>query len=229
MTGPTSVICPVGLADRNSASSSTSSKRCHQGRRRRATGSATRALPRSDRLPRACEASLARLGVDRLDLSLLHQRYGVLLAGTVDAMERLVEAGRILRWGVSNLDYRRSGGAGRQRRRGERDRPYPLQLIRRGPEYNLLAWLAERSLPPWPTAPLNQVASSLILDYARPPRSSVGRRLRWRWRGCWRRTMSSPSSRRFGQWLVGVSVVAMPSPRSSRSHQSAVMQLCRPL
>ncbi|PND64131.1 aldo/keto reductase, partial [Escherichia coli] len=57
-----------------------------------------------DRLPRACEASLERLGTDRLDLYLLHWRGNVPLAETVEAMERLVAAGKILRWGVSNLD-----------------------------------------------------------------------------------------------------------------------------
>ena len=57
-----------------------------------------------DRLPRACEASLDRLGTDRLDLYLLHWRGNVPLGETVEAMERLVAAGKILRWGVSNLD-----------------------------------------------------------------------------------------------------------------------------
>lgn len=56
------------------------------------------------RLPQACEASLKRLGTDRLDLYLLHWRGRVPLAETVEAMEKLVAAGKILRWGVSNLD-----------------------------------------------------------------------------------------------------------------------------
>ncbi len=43
-----------------------------------------------ERLPRACAASLARLGTDRLDLYLLHWRGSVPLAETVEAMERLV-------------------------------------------------------------------------------------------------------------------------------------------
>ena len=55
-------------------------------------------------LPRACEASLARLGLERLDLYLLHWRGSVPFAETVEALERLVEQGRIARWGVSNLD-----------------------------------------------------------------------------------------------------------------------------
>ena len=58
------------------------------------------------KLPQACEASLKRLGTDRLDLYLLHWRGRVPLAETVEAMEQLVAAGKIRRWGVSNLDTR---------------------------------------------------------------------------------------------------------------------------
>lgn len=52
----------------------------------------------------ACERSLRRLGTDRLDLYLLHWRGAVPLAETVAAFEDLKKAGKILRWGVSNLD-----------------------------------------------------------------------------------------------------------------------------
>ncbi|MGH8801935.1 MAG: aldo/keto reductase [Casimicrobiaceae bacterium] len=52
----------------------------------------------------ACERSLARLGIDHLDLYLLHWRGRVPLAETVRAFENLRRDGRILRWGVSNFD-----------------------------------------------------------------------------------------------------------------------------
>jgi diketogulonate reductase-like aldo/keto reductase len=52
----------------------------------------------------ACERSLQRLGTDHLDLYLLHWRGGVPLAETVAAFEGLIKAGKIRRWGVSNLD-----------------------------------------------------------------------------------------------------------------------------
>ncbi|NDR56014.1 aldo/keto reductase [Aliiruegeria sabulilitoris] len=52
----------------------------------------------------ACEASLKRLGTDRLDLYLLHWRGGVPLSETVQGFERLIAQGKILRWGVSNFD-----------------------------------------------------------------------------------------------------------------------------
>jgi diketogulonate reductase-like aldo/keto reductase len=53
---------------------------------------------------RACEASLKRLGTDRLDLYLLHWRGGVPLAETVAGFEALKAAGKIVHWGVSNFD-----------------------------------------------------------------------------------------------------------------------------
>ncbi|NJC32809.1 diketogulonate reductase-like aldo/keto reductase [Sphingomonas jejuensis] len=109
-----------------------------------------------DRLARACEASLDRLGTDRLDLYLLHWRGAVPLAETVDAMERLVAAGKILRWGVSNLDaddmeeLLASGG-----KRCQTDQIL-YNLTRRGPEYDLIPWLADRNMPVMAYSPVEQ-------------------------------------------------------------------------
>lgn len=52
----------------------------------------------------ACERSLKRLNIDRLDLFLLHWRGSVPLAETVEAFESLKKDGKIRQWGVSNLD-----------------------------------------------------------------------------------------------------------------------------
>ncbi|MEN5090752.1 aldo/keto reductase [Pseudomonas protegens] len=55
-------------------------------------------------LPLACERSLQRLGTEVIDLYLLHWRGQYPLAETIEAFERLREAGKIRRWGVSNFD-----------------------------------------------------------------------------------------------------------------------------
>jgi diketogulonate reductase-like aldo/keto reductase len=52
----------------------------------------------------ACEASLKRLGTDRIDLYLLHWPGRHPLRETVAAFEDLRASGKIVRWGVSNFD-----------------------------------------------------------------------------------------------------------------------------
>lgn len=108
------------------------------------------------RLAKACEASLGRLRTDRIDLYLLHWRGGVPLAETAEAMERLVEAGKILRWGVSNLDtddmeelVAAGGGA------CSTDQIL-YNLTRRGPEHDLLPWLAQQDMPVMAYSPVEQ-------------------------------------------------------------------------
>src|SRR5262249_10115051 len=59
---------------------------------------------KGDGIARACEASLARLGTDHLDLYLLHWRSrDTDLSGVVAAFESLRERGKFRAWGVSNF------------------------------------------------------------------------------------------------------------------------------
>jgi len=51
----------------------------------------------------ACERSLARLGIERLDLYLLHWPGSYPLGETIEAFEELQAAGKIGAWGVSNF------------------------------------------------------------------------------------------------------------------------------
>jgi diketogulonate reductase-like aldo/keto reductase len=58
-----------------------------------------------DGIARACEASLARLGTDHLDLYLLHSPVPTAqFSGVVAGLEHLRVAGKIRAWGVSNFD-----------------------------------------------------------------------------------------------------------------------------
>jgi diketogulonate reductase-like aldo/keto reductase len=52
----------------------------------------------------ACERSLKRLGLDRIDIYLLHWRGGTPLGETIDAFETLRAHGKIRHYGVSNFD-----------------------------------------------------------------------------------------------------------------------------
>ncbi len=107
-------------------------------------------------LAQSCEASLRRLGTDRLDLYLLHWRGEVPLAETVAAMEKLVSRGLIRNWGVSNLDavdMEELVAAGGQ---SCATNQILYNLTRRGPEWDLLAWMEGRGIPAMAYSPIEQ-------------------------------------------------------------------------
>lgn len=105
----------------------------------------------------ACERSLKRLGTDHLDLYLLHWRGGVPLAETVAAFEGLVKAGKIRRWGVSNLD-----ADDMDELRGVPDggnvtvNQVLYNLGRRGIEWDLVPDLAASGVPIMAYSPIEQ-------------------------------------------------------------------------
>ena len=118
----------------------------------------------------ACEKSLERLGVDRIDLYLLHWEGRVPLEETVDAFQELVDEGMIARWGVSNLDLRAmerlidiDGGndcAANQ---------LLYNLGSRGVEFDLLPWMQARDMPMMAYSPLGRgglLEHPLITDIA---------------------------------------------------------------
>jgi len=104
----------------------------------------------------ACERSLARLKTDWLDLYLLHWRGGTPLAETLAAFEELVRTGKIRHWGVSNFDAGDMKDAARLDKGLTGTNQVLYCLSRRGPEYDLLPWLRERSIPLMAYSPLDQ-------------------------------------------------------------------------
>jgi len=104
----------------------------------------------------ACERSLKRMRLERIDLYLLHWRGGVRLSDTFEAFHRLREAGKIADFGVSNFD------AGDMQEAAGLDKGLTgtnqvlYCLSRRGPEYDLLPWMRKRSIPLMAYSPLDQ-------------------------------------------------------------------------
>jgi diketogulonate reductase-like aldo/keto reductase len=112
------------------------------------------------KLPRALEASLKRLRVERLDLYLLHWRGSVPLPETVEAMERAKAAGKIARWGVSNLDVDDLQELGPALKGCATDQVL-WNLEARGVEFDLLPFCAQRGMPVMAYSPIGQGAALL--------------------------------------------------------------------
>ncbi len=105
----------------------------------------------------ACDRSLKRMGVEKIDLYLLHWRGEHPLAETVDAFETLVKAGKIGAWGVSNFDTvdmqaLLSVPAGRNCAANQ----ILYNLARRGPEFDLLPWCQQKNIAVMAYSPIEQ-------------------------------------------------------------------------
>jgi diketogulonate reductase-like aldo/keto reductase len=107
----------------------------------------------------ACEASLRRLGLDHLDLYLLHWPGPHPLRQTVEAFERLQARGLIGRWGVSNFDldamFRLQalpGGAACAANQ------VCYSLRQRGIDFDLAPWQRRQGLPLMAYCPIDQSA-----------------------------------------------------------------------
>jgi diketogulonate reductase-like aldo/keto reductase len=108
------------------------------------------------RLATSCDASLRRLRTDHLDLYLLHWRGDIPLAETVEAMEALQRAGKIRAWGVSNFDVADMEDLLAAGGHGCAANQILYNVARRGPEHDLLPWLAEHRIPAMAYSPVEQ-------------------------------------------------------------------------
>lgn len=125
----------------------------------------------------ACERSLARLAIERIDLYLLHWRGATPLAQTVEAFERLIEQDKIARWGVSNFDvsdmqqlYSLADGG-----RCAADQVY-YSASRRGVEFDLLPWLRSQAVPLMAYCPFDEgrlLGDSALASIARKHAAST--------------------------------------------------------
>ena len=106
---------------------------------------------------RACERSLRRLGTDRIDLYLLHWIGHYPFSETVRALVELRQEGKILRWGMSNLDV-----ADMERilslPHGEDCAANQVlyNLHDRGIEFDLIPWSAGHRIPVMAYTPLGE-------------------------------------------------------------------------
>jgi diketogulonate reductase-like aldo/keto reductase len=107
----------------------------------------------------ACDRSRRRLGLDRIDLYLLHWRGSVPLARTLEGFADARASGRIGAWGVSNFDVADleeltaldGGGACAANQ-------VWWSLGERGPEVALLPWQRARGMPVMAYSPIDQGA-----------------------------------------------------------------------
>ena len=136
----------------------------------------------------ACEASLRRLGTDRLDCYLLHWPGSHPLEETIAAFEELQRDGKILSWGVSNFDVGDleellSVAAGSRSACNQ----VLYHLEERAIEHAVLPWCEEHGVAvvgysPFGHGPLSRAEHARRRAcLARSPRRTAPRRARWRW------------------------------------------------
>jgi diketogulonate reductase-like aldo/keto reductase len=128
---------------------------------------------KGDGIARACEASLARLGTDHLDLYLLHwpvpsTKFSLLIAG----FERLRAEGKIRAWGVSNFSVRQMEDLFRIPQ-GDRcaTNQVPFSIGDRHIEADVLPWCARHGVPVMAYSPLGGPGARLVRD---PTLVSIG-------------------------------------------------------
>ena len=127
-----------------------------------------------ERMRKACEASLRRLGIDQIDLYLLHWRGGVPLRETLAGFEALLAEGRIRHAGVSNFDVDDLEELRRLRGFDEIVANEVLyNLVRRGIEWDLLAWQRQRRRAVIAYSPIEE---GLLTHDGHPPLRAIAAR-----------------------------------------------------
>jgi diketogulonate reductase-like aldo/keto reductase len=122
---------------------------------------------------KSCNASLARLGSDHIDLYLLHWPGRFPIAETIAAFEKLRDAGKIRYWGVSNFD---TAGMEDILAAPQGSNCATNQVLyhpdARGIEFDLLPWSRSKNMPVMAYSPLGQ-AGRLLRS---PALAAAGRR-----------------------------------------------------
>lgn len=121
-----------------------------------------------DGIARACQASLARLGTDHLDLYLLHAPVSsAKFPGVVAAFEQLRSAGKIRSWGVSNFNTNQMEDLFRVPS-GNRcaTNQVSYSLHNRRIERDLLPWCAQHNMPVMAYSPLGGDHNLVVKDPA---------------------------------------------------------------
>jgi len=103
----------------------------------------------------ACERSRKRLGLDHIDLYLLHWRGEHGLADTAAGMHALKKSGHIAHWGVSNFDVNDMEELMAAAPDCAANQVY-LSLGERGAEFSLLPWLRRHQMPLMAYSPIDQ-------------------------------------------------------------------------
>jgi diketogulonate reductase-like aldo/keto reductase len=105
--------------------------------------------------PAACDRSRRRLGLDHIDVYLLHWRGEIPLAETVESLHTLAAAGSIARWGVSNFDVDDMAELAGLSDDCALNQVW-YSLGERDPEFALLPWLRQRRIPLMAYSPVDQ-------------------------------------------------------------------------
>jgi diketogulonate reductase-like aldo/keto reductase len=103
----------------------------------------------------ACDRSRRRLGLDNIDVYLLHWRGQHPLAETVKAMRTLTALDHIRRWGVSNFDVDDMEELAAINEDCALNQVW-YSLGERDPEFALLPWLRARNMPLMAYSPIDQ-------------------------------------------------------------------------